>query len=216
MRNGKASRVALIAIMAIWTACSSDPPAANEVVPESSPKLEPTATQADDDEGVRPMPTEAPTPQTAAPPSLQRAPLGDCRTARPTQKPPEGIDVSLELNKDMLAPGETVVMTLRVKNTRNTAYEHERETSPASFWVEHEGTPIWASDLHRAYPAIVERETFAAGEEKVATHRWEQNLCSTDNRDAYVEGPPPPGRYTVHANWRGSTWTAEPVELHIQ
>lgn len=153
--------------------------------------------------------TPAPTPVPEAK-SKEEPHKADCGTWGPDRRePPEGMEVTLELDGAIFAQGEEVRMTLRAKNTSAEPIENAYSPPRADFWVKDGERRIWVLSFGRAYPAVWNEETFAPGEEKAETVVWEQRLCDPESRQQR-DGPPPPGRYVARGGWAADKDRREP------
>jgi hypothetical protein len=148
----------------------------------------------------------------------RRPRLHDC--GDPTQgTPPAGFQVTSALDRTSYTRGQPVQITIRVRNGAGEAFTHEVGYPDAVFEIVTGDKVVWSSTWAQAYPTVIVEETFAPGEEKMATVTWKQNLCRTGRNGIYGDppfapGPPPAGTYTAHASWRGR-WSAPPVTFSI-
>lgn len=157
-------------------------------------------------------PAVAPTPSTSRSPNASRP---GCPAA-PAVEPPSGIEVELTLAATTVSRGESLLMTLHVRNSGLLPAHNSRDTQEYDVWVESADRTIWRWGFGREFPQPprATQETFDPGEQQTREVTWDQSTCSPSGMSSRHL---PAGRYRARALWatRDGGWWSNPVEFEI-
>ncbi|MBI4729807.1 MAG: hypothetical protein HY775_09960 [Acidobacteria bacterium] len=150
----------------------------------------------------------------AVPPSPPPAPCPD--PAAPANAP-DGIRVSVLLERTSIAQGENLRMTVRVRNEGLAPVQNERRTSQEyDVWVEDaSGRVVWLWSDGRAFAQAIQSDVFLPSEQKERAITWGASGCAPGSGSAAALDP---GRYVARALWRSGTggWRSEAVPFEIR
>lgn len=152
----------------------------------------------------------------------REAPAPKCSAPASSVAAPAGLEVTLSLSKQTLAPGEPLDMTISARNDGAEPVPYWHSGQRHDFWVEGPPGLVWvwsqaAIASGEDFQQFLRRDSFPAGGRRQGSGSWEQEFCDGSS------GSLPSGRYVARGLWRvadpdgdpNQGWWTPPVEFEI-